>query len=88
MQESTTGRIAAIGRATGFLAVDDGRGSFSVVEVFTSIPLEQGWELAGELGTTGSKDLWVQRRDERINAIVQFTGLDLATAMRILEHKP
>ena len=41
-----------------------------------------------ELGTTGSKDLRVQRRDERINAIVQFTGLDLATAMRILEHKP
>ncbi|TXH38839.1 MAG: hypothetical protein E6Q94_01700 [Burkholderiaceae bacterium] len=59
-----------------------------MVGAFTSIPLEQGWELAGELGSTGSKDLWVKCRDESINAIVQFTGLDLATAMRILEHKP
>ena len=87
MHESTAGRIAAIGRATGFLAVDDGKGTFSVVEVFTSIPLEQGWELAGELGSPGSKDLWVKRRNESINAIVQFTGLDLATAQRILENK-
>ena len=58
-----------------------------MVGTFTNIPLEQGWELAGELGSPGSKDLWVQRRDESINAIVQFTGLDLATAQRILENK-
>lgn len=82
------GHIAAIGRATGFLVVADGRGSYSVVETFASLPIEVGWELTGELDTTGSKDLWVERRDESIDAIVQYAGFDLAAAMRVLEHKP
>lgn len=82
------GHIAAIGRATGFLAVADGRGSYSVVETFTSLPIEVGWELTGDLETTGSKNFWVERRDESIDAIVQFAGLDFAAAMRVLKHKP
>lgn len=88
MSNPRTGVVSAIGRATGFLAVADGTSSYSVVETFTSLPIEPGWELAGDLQTPGSKHLWVQRRDESISAIVQFAGLDLATALRVIEHQP
>ncbi|WKL15656.1 hypothetical protein QYQ99_25560 [Comamonas testosteroni] len=87
MQDNRTGSVVAIGQATGFLAVEDGTGCYCVIEVFTSIPIEPGWKLLGDLGTTGSKDLWVERRDESISAIVQFSGLNLPSAMRILNHK-
>lgn len=84
--ETQRGIVRAVSRTGTFIAVEDQRGGYTVLETQEDWPAELGQEVSGPLHDLGCCKVLLVRTGERIRVIVQWCGCDEAAMREALQQ--